>query len=312
MKHRSSIFPIVSLAGAFAFGLAAVHCVHADPPRNVADTPIDTETTESKPVAPLPGEGPSGPTGGQLAQYLDGMSWGMTHAQVTEAYNKVNGIIDQDYAPALTKTEPGIKMQQVEADRDNRKAAFARSWVRFTDTPTGYDSSGIRGEFTYKNEESVQVIDRNGVKRFYFYIGAPPGERLWKIYDEVPLKEGGALGATFKDAALKITKKLNQPGALKKADSEKGPRHTEVEWSDSLTHLRIVDRSDEHVLGFVCEDKGTLANLDNLRKNKPTDPFAIDPSIQNITKNGVSDPNAANPATSASGKPAGKPKPKGK
>ncbi len=68
---------------------------------------------------------------------------------------------------------------------------------------------------------------------------------------------------------------------------------TTADWQDASTHLRIVDRSGEHLVGVVLEDKTTLNGLATLRANKPVDPFAIDPSISAVTKGGVSDPNAA-------------------
>jgi hypothetical protein len=57
--------------------------------------------------------------------------------------------------------------------------------------------------------------------------------------------------------------------------------------------LSAIDRSSEHLVVIVLEDKRTLANLATLRSNKPQDPFAIDPSIAAVTKGGVTDPNAA-------------------
>ena len=43
-------------------------------------------------------------------------------------------------------------------------------------------------------------VDKDGKRRYLFFFGSPPGERLWKIYDEIPLKAGGPLGATYSEA----------------------------------------------------------------------------------------------------------------
>ena len=72
------------------------------------------------------------------------------------AFNKLGGVFDQDFDPLLRKAQPGIQQQALEADRDNKKAAIERSYVRFV-TPTGYDSTGIKGEYTYKNNEAILV-----------------------------------------------------------------------------------------------------------------------------------------------------------
>ena len=49
------------------------------------------------------------------------MHWGMSHTEVTDVYNKLNGLFDREYAPLLAKLQPGVDMQQLEADRENLK-----------------------------------------------------------------------------------------------------------------------------------------------------------------------------------------------
>ncbi len=66
-----------------------------------------------------------------------------------------------------------------------------------------------------------------------------------------------------------------------------------------MSHLRADDRSGEHLIGIVLEDKRTLANLASLRSHKAEDPFALDPSIAAVTKGGISDPNAAKSSKSS-------------
>ena len=187
------------------------------------------------------------------------------------------------------KLQPGVEMQQVEADRDSRKASFERSVTKFMGDPTGYDVTPLHAEYTYKNDEAIQRLIKDGKTRYFFYIH----DRLWKVYDEVPLKEGTSLGATFQDAVTKLNKVLSVAGRVRAANAALGLDRTEVDWQDRTMHLRAVDRSSDHVVGMVLEDKGTLANLASLRSNKPQDPFALDPSVSAITKNGVTDPNAA-------------------
>jgi hypothetical protein len=216
--------------------------------------------------------------------------WGMSHAEVTDVYNKTGGLFDREYAPQIAQLQPGVQMQALEADRDSRKANFERSMTKFlADTPTGYDVTAIHLEYTYKNDESVQRVFKDGKNRFFFYIR----DRLWKVYDEIPLREGGTLGKSFQDAVTKLNTVLGVPGRIRAANAAQNLERTEVDWQDRTSHLRAIDRSGEHLSGLVIEDKGTLSNLASLRSNKPADPFAIDPSIAAITKNGISDPNAA-------------------
>jgi hypothetical protein len=214
----------------------------------------------------------------------------MSHAEVTDVYNKLNGLFDREYAPQLAKLQPGVQQQQLEADRDSRKANFERSFTQFLGgSPTGYDVTPLHLEYTYDNGEAVQKLFKDGKNRYFFFIK----DRLWKIYDEIPLRADGALGGSFQDAVTKLNTLLGVPARIRAADASQGLERTEADWQDGKTHLRAVDRSSEHVVGIVLVDRQTESNLASLRTNKPKDPFALDPSIAALTKKGVSDPNAA-------------------
>lgn len=230
------------------------------------------------------------------------LRWGMSHTEVTDVYNRTGGLYDREYLVPLTKLQPGVEMQELEADRDSRKATFERSITHFTGDPTGYDVTPLHDEYTYKNDEAVQKLVKDGKTRYFFYIR----DKLWKVYDEIPLKEGGSLGETFQQAITKLNKVLTVPGRIRAASSALGLERTEVDWQDRTAHLRALDRSGEHLVAIVLEDKSTLANLASLRSNKPVDPFALDPSIVTITKGGVTDPNAGRSGAIDSGPGKGK------
>jgi hypothetical protein len=218
------------------------------------------------------------------------LHWGMSHQEVTDAYNNPGGYFDREYAPQLGKLQPGVAMQQLEADRDSRKTSFMRAFAPFLDTPTGYDLTTLHTEYSYGNEEAIQPVFKDGKKRYFFYIR----DKLWKVYDEIPLKADGKLGASYQEAVTKLSALLAVPGRLRPADpGTHDPDITTTDWQDGLTHLRAVDRSGEHIVGIVLEERATLNSLASLRKNKPADFNAIDPSIAAVTKGGISDPNAA-------------------
>ncbi len=241
-------------------------------------------------LAAPPKAGPDAPVVPSLGAFWQkGLHWGMSHQEVTDAYNNPDGLFDREYAPLLGKLQPGPKMQDLEADKENRKVNFARSFTPFGETPTGYDVTALHNEYSYRNEEGVQRLFKDGKTRYFFYIK----DRLWKMYDEVPLKADSPFGATFQDAVNKLNTMLGVPARVRPPDASQGLERTTADWQDPLTHLRLIDRSHEHVLAIVLEDKRTLANLATLRANKATDPFAIDPSVAAVTKGGISDPNAA-------------------
>jgi len=232
------------------------------------------------------------PTVPSLAPVLTGFKWGGTHTEVVKIYNATGGLFDAEYDPVLAKMQPGVRMQALEADRENRKSAFASSFLEFKDTPTGYDVTGLKGEYTYRNHEEIMNLDKDGKRRYFFFIGAPPGERLWKIYDEIPLNATGPLGATFQEAVTKLNTTLGVAARIRAADESQGNYFTTADWQDSTSHLRALDRSFQKVVAVVMEDRQVLSALAGLRSMKVDDPLAMDPSISAITKGGVSDPSS--------------------
>lgn len=258
---------------------------------------------------PAVGKGGEAPQVASLASFTEGLKWGMSHAELTKLYTQTNGVIWKDYDEKLAKARVGPEQTALEAEREQVKAAFSRSYIEFKDTPTGYDTTGIRDEYTYKNKESLMWIQRQGKKRYFFFIN----DRLWKMYDEVPLAEGGPMGKAYLDAVNILNAQLNAQGRVQGADPAKGISATTVDWKDGASHLRAVDRSGDRVVGIVVEESSTVANLAALRPNKPTDPNEIDPSITAVTKGtNRSDPNAASAPSSSAPAKKGAPPPKKK
>jgi hypothetical protein len=260
---------------------------------------------------PATGKGGESPQVASLAAFTEGVKWGISHAELTKQFTQTNGVIWKDYDEKLAKARVGPEQTALEAEREQVKAAFSRSFIEFKDTPTGYDTTGIRAEYTYKNKEALMWIQRQGKKRYFFFLN----DRLWKMYDEVPLSEGGPMGNAYVDAVNKLNAQLNAQGRIQSADAAKGINATTVDWKDASSHLRAIDRSGEHLVGIVVEDSGTVSNLAALRPNKPADPNEIDPSITAVTRGtNRTDPNAAStaPSASASGKKGATPPPKKK
>ena len=333
---RAVLLGSLAMALSVSLGAAVLACHPKEPKQATAADPVVGEEGASSsssggsssssggssssgsrrndPLAPPPPSGPAGkaskgePTPvSSLSSMMDGMRWGMSHADLTKAFTENGGIIWKDYDAKLAKARVGPEMTAIEAEREGAKQAFGRSYIEFKDTPTGYDATGIRGEYTYRNRESLMWITREGKpKRYFFFIN----DRLWKMYDEVPLSESGALGKSYIDAVNKMNAQVGAQGRIQGADPAKGISATTVDWRDGSSHLRVVDRTGDRVAAVVVEDSGTLGNLTSLRPNKTEDPTAIDPSIAAVTKGGLSDPSAAKTAGSSSAAPGKKPPPK--
>jgi hypothetical protein len=290
MKRRALVALVaLAAANAGAVALTALQATAAPPTK----TNASASTTADAPVVQ------------SLAGFLEKeLRWGMTHQTVTEAYNgksdgssTTTGLFDQDYAPILNKTPVGPKYDNLLNDLKNRKTAFAKSYTEFKADPTGYDATAIKDEYTYNNSEALMRVQRGGKLRYMFFIQ----DKLWKVYDEIPLKADGTLGTTYQEAVAKLQAALNV-----------APRTTPgtADWQDATSLIRVVDRG-ANVVAVLLIDKSTHNRIDSLRKNKAPDPFALDPSVAAITKNGVSDPNANNkPAPSASASAGKKPPPK--
>lgn len=240
----------------------------------------------------VPGEAPNAPG---VATLLDGgLRWGMSKDEVVKAHTSVGGILWKEYDAKLAKASVGPQMKALEQERDSSMRAFERTWVEFEGTPTGYDATGLKSEYSYKNKEALLKFERNGKTRFFFFIQG----RLWKVYDAVPLGDAGPFGKTFADAVNTMNGKLGVQGRIVAPDAAAGRMLTLVDWRDQSSHMRLVDRSGEGVTGIVLEDLSTLNNLVSLRSSKEANPLEIDPTIAAVTKgdNRV-DPNAPGAAT---------------
>lgn len=199
------------------------------------------------------------------------LSWGQSSKQVGAVYA---GIIDSDYKPQYKKVQPGVQMQQLDAEVEEKKNAFLRSHIEFGKTPTGFDATPLKGEYTYNNKESVMSISRNGKTRHLFFIGG----RLWKIVDKHPLGEKSTWGKDFASAVGKLSKYYGVPGRVLAANPEAGRRFNEVDWQDQSTHLRAVEYSDTE-FALIREDNQILPQLASLRSNTVADPNTIDPAV---------------------------------
>ena len=278
----SSVVVTTSLLGALGSG-------RASPPAPAASA---SAAAPAKPAGEM--DVPS------LARIFDGtFRWGMSHANVSEVYNHPGGVIDQDYAPTLSKMQPGTRMEGVVADRENKKRILRTSYVTFDDLPTGFDVSPVKKEYSYLNSESMQWVERQGLRFYFFYFGVQPNEKLWKVYEEFPLKDGATLGSTFAEATAKLGAVLGASGRTRDDDGT-----AVVEWQDALTHLRAIDRSSTHVIALVFEERSTVSRLGELRKNKLPDAMALDPDVAAAMRNATRPtPAPAPPAPSASTKP---------
>jgi hypothetical protein len=224
----------------------------------------------------------------------EGLHMGMATNELIDFYNKV---LDQDYVEIYKRTPIGPKMKEVDAALADQKQAFARSEIIFGDLPTGIDNSPLKGEYRYKNHESMMSLTRQGTTRYFFLWN----KRLWKFIDVTALKKEGDpgaptyLGSTYQEAVSILTKRFGVAGRVLPEDPAHGRNATEVDWADSTIHVRAIDRSGENLVGLGFEEKTTADRLAAITaQQKGEDTGGIDPTIAAITKpGGALDSNAS-------------------
>ena len=216
-----------------------------------------------------------------------GLHWGMTLEGVAKLYDKV---FEEEYLPLLRKAQPGQEMIALEDEQRNKQGILRRGRIDFGATPTGVDYSPLKGEYSYKNSESmVNLRLRSGTERHFFFFS----DKLWKVYDEHKLTKGGTLGENFQEATKLLSKRFGAPGKLVPADYDKGQSFDEMQWRDPDKVIRAIDRGS--VLGMVYADRTIQDNLAQYRKNKPEDLHEMDKDVAAATANPPSYAGKPNP-----------------
>jgi hypothetical protein len=216
-----------------------------------------------------------------IAMTLTTVAYGMSPSQLADRIDKV---FDEDYKPLFKEVQPGVKMKELEDQLAEDKSAFRRSRIDFGKLPTGLDSSALRFEYTYNNKEALLSLSRKGDTTYFFFIQ----EQLWKIIEEKKLSDGSPLGKTYQDAVVKMSANFGVPGRVLTPDGT-SRLAVEVDWKDSSTHLRAIQRNDT-AMGLAYEDNGTLARLSSLRTNKPAADNGVDPDVAAALRGPSKDP----------------------
>ncbi len=225
-----------------------------------------------------------------------GLHWGLTLEGVAKLYDKV---FEEEYLPLLKKVEPGNEMTALEDEQRNKQGILRRGRIEFGTTPTGVDQSPLKGEYSYRNAESMASLRlRSGTERHFFFFS----DKLWKVYDEHKLAKGGTLGENFEEATKILSKRFGVPGKLVPADYDKGQSYDEMQWRDAEKTIRAVDRGT--VLGMIYTDKTVQDNIAQYRKNKAEDLHEMDKDVAAATAHPPEEPGRRPPADT------GKPKPK--
>lgn len=240
----------------------------------------DAKEKEAKPAAP-------GEITKPIALSPKGFKFGLNNEQIAKLYDKV---FEQEFVPLYRRVQPGPRMEALDAELAAKKGLIRRSVVKFGNSATGVDETPLRGEYTYRNDESMSRINlRNGTVRHFFFFG----NRSWKIYDERPLRKGSMLGTSFETATAAIAKAMGAPPILLAADPEQGRSFDEAIWMNDDLLVRLVNREYQGKVGLVYVSKAVQQNITSYRKNKEEDPGKLSKDIERITSKEPAQPPAA-------------------
>jgi hypothetical protein len=194
-----------------------------------------------KSLSPSPDGAPV--TTSPIVMPLTGLTWGMTSMQLFETVDK---ILDEDYKPLYQKVTPGVKMKQLDAELAEEKSQFRRSRIDFSTSPTSVDTTPLRGEYAYNNNEALLTLNRKGVTTHFFLIQ----DGLSKVIEEHTLGEGSPQGVNYPDSVVRLSALLGVNGRSIVAGANGAP---ETDWRDKKIHLRLIRRSDTEA-GFAYAD----------------------------------------------------------
>lgn len=232
-------------------------------------TDVEAQAKKSKAAA-----APAGPAVTKKDIVLEpaGLSWGMTSKQVMTWADKV---IDEDFKPQYAKVSRGsVREKELDSNVLEEKDTFRRSKLVLDKLMPALDNGPLRGEYSYFNKEVIYSLSRQGQTRHFFFIQ----DKLWKFIDEIKFSDKGPIGKNFLEAAGKLSGNYGVPGHVIPANEDAGIFITVVDWKDTKTHVRLIERS-EAAAAVAYTDLATLANIDNLRTNKPKQEDAIDPAV---------------------------------
>lgn len=208
-----------------------------------------------------------------------GLKWGMSAEALAKVYDKV---FDKEFVPLYQKVSPGPRMDALDAELETKKSVLRRNKILFGTLPTGIDQSELKGEYSYGNGESMtRTTLRTGTTRNFFFFA----DKLWLIYDEHKLREGGPYGASFEEALKILTKRFGEVAPqIVEPDYARGRNFTEARWTDGSLVVRAINREHGKVVGMAYADANIWNNLSSHRKNRVEDPHALDKDVAAATR----------------------------
>jgi len=205
----------------------------------------------------------------------EGLRWGLTLEGITKVYSDY---LDASYLKLYRKTQPGPELEALEAEVGDKKKLLKRNLIIFGETPTGIDQTGLKGEYSYRNGESMtrMIVNPTLTRNFFFF-----NNKLWKIYDEYEVSKGGPLGSNFEEAVTALKKIFGSEPERLEPDYANGRSFPEARWRTNTMLIRAVGR--DPTIGLVYSNLTIEQELPSRRKNREHNPQALDPAVRSAT-----------------------------
>jgi hypothetical protein len=225
------------------------------------------------------------PTSEKIAESMSEVKWGMSK---DELMNKFLGKIKEKYRPLVGKTKDAVEEDRLRQEAKQEMDAIRKGYVEFDGRSSGWNVSFLKGEFTHNNDEAMLVIRDSNSQNFYFFIGG----KLWKWYKAFDASVFPV--GNFEQFASAVQRRF---GPAKEAKGElkagEGERQW-LEWQDKQTRLRAIDETGFYgFYSIVFEDKSTLSNLANLRKQGDGDGDKRHAMVESVTSERTENPDSA-------------------
>lgn len=177
--------------------------------------------------------------------------------------------LDSYYAPRYTSLSIGPETEALDAKKARKKEMIQANLLEFGSVATGWDNTALKAEYSYGNGESMTYVTLpGGTRRFLFFFD----RRLWKVYDEYELREGGALGASYDAAVTRLTRLFGVQPVKVPRQPDVGRYYDQAVWLDPLSLVRLIDRHGEQLVVLSFSDRRIEENLGAYRKSKPPTP----------------------------------------
>ncbi|MFT5358948.1 MAG: hypothetical protein ACI9KE_006189 [Polyangiales bacterium] len=202
------------------------------------------------------------PTTDAIAGAMGAIEWGWSKEQLVEHFTKQ---LRAEYRPRIHKARDAMSADQMRVELRRKVRRIRDSFVEFNGRTSGHDTGFLRDEFSHRNEEAMVRVRGDNADDYYFFIQG----RLWKWYRA--FDSSVFAGADFEQFSAALSNRFGAPGRSRTGRIiQGGDERTWLEWQDDSTRLRALDNNQFY--GFYCivfEHKGTLENLETLRRNPP-------------------------------------------